>query len=78
MTDQNGSRIGYVTNKLPTLHQILTKPNTSGLDEEERTSVVDEGEDGTTMGSGAKTTSNLNNASNICTIHHISNMHHYL
>jgi hypothetical protein len=45
MTDRNGSRIGYVTNKLPTLHQILTKPYTSGLDEEERTSVVDDGED---------------------------------
>jgi hypothetical protein len=30
------------------------------------------------MGSRAKPTSNLNNASNICTMHQISNMHHYL
>jgi hypothetical protein len=30
------------------------------------------------MGSQAKPTSNLNNASNICTMHQISNMHHYL
>jgi hypothetical protein len=33
---------------------------------------------GATMGSEAKTASNLNNASNICTMHQISNMHHYL
>jgi hypothetical protein len=31
-----------------------------------------------TTGSGAKPTSNLNNASNICTMTQISNMHHYL
>jgi hypothetical protein len=30
------------------------------------------------MGSGPKPTSNLNNASNIYTMHQISNMHHYL
>jgi hypothetical protein len=31
-----------------------------------------------TTGSGAKPASNLNNASNICTMTQISNMHHYL
>jgi hypothetical protein len=30
------------------------------------------------MGSRAKTASNLNSASNIYTMHQISNMHHYL
>jgi hypothetical protein len=30
------------------------------------------------MGSREKPASNLNNASNICTMHQINNMHHYL
>jgi hypothetical protein len=64
--------------KLLTLCQISSKPNTSGSREEGYTSVVDDSECGMMTGSRAKPASNLNSASNNCTMHQISNMHHYL